>query len=172
MRQVVDSFRPYRGEELGRGMAYVGKSHFGSSGLIARHCWWDLWWAEWHQDIFFCKYFSFPPSLSFHLFPIMIPWSITDAITIIAIIAIIAVTSSKITVIITWIHEVSLGLLTDCQCPSECVKSCRINDVSEKSKCIDCLTEKTSGLTRNFVQWGFNKFNWGQRERGSGGSSP
>jgi len=38
MRQVVDSFRPYRGEEPGRGMAYVGKSPFGSSGLIARQC--------------------------------------------------------------------------------------------------------------------------------------
>ena len=33
----------------------------------------------------------------------------------------------------------------------------------------------TSGVTRNFVrrgEGGFNKFSWGQRERGSGGGSP
>jgi len=56
VRQEVHSFRQYRGERLGRVMAKVGKSpasHFGRSGLISRQCWWDLWWAEWHQDIFF-----------------------------------------------------------------------------------------------------------------------
>ena len=30
----------------------------------------------------------------------------------------------------------------------------------------------TSGVPRNFVRGGVNKFSWGQRERGSGGSSP
>ena len=29
-----------------------------------------------------------------------------------------------------------------------------------------------SGVPRNFFQGGFNKFSWGQRERGSGGGSP
>jgi hypothetical protein len=29
-----------------------------------------------------------------------------------------------------------------------------------------------SGVPRNFVRRGFNKFRWGQRERGSGGSGP
>jgi len=30
---------------------------------------------------------------------------------------------------------------------------------------------KTSGVPRNFLRGGFNKFSWGQRERGSGGGS-
>ena len=29
-----------------------------------------------------------------------------------------------------------------------------------------------SGVPRNFVRGGVNKFSWGQRERGSGGGSP
>jgi hypothetical protein len=29
-----------------------------------------------------------------------------------------------------------------------------------------------SGVPRNFIQGGFNKFSLGQRERGSGGSGP
>jgi len=36
-----------------------------------------------------------------------------------------------------------LVLLTYCQCPTEGVKSCRINDVSEKTNAFDCLTDKT-----------------------------
>jgi len=31
---------------------------------------------------------------------------------------------------------------------------------------------RTSGVPRNFFRGGFNKFSWGQRERGSGSGSP
>jgi hypothetical protein len=30
----------------------------------------------------------------------------------------------------------------------------------------------SSGVPRNFIRGGFNKFSWGQRQRGSGGSGP
>ena len=33
---------------------------------------WDLWWTKWHWQIFFSEYFSFPPSVSFHQYSMLI----------------------------------------------------------------------------------------------------
>jgi hypothetical protein len=27
---------------------------------------WDLWWKVWHLEMFFCQYFGFPLTVSFH----------------------------------------------------------------------------------------------------------
>jgi hypothetical protein len=40
---------------------------------------WDFWSTEWHRDRFFSQYFSFPLSVPFHHYSILINSSNTDA---------------------------------------------------------------------------------------------
>jgi hypothetical protein len=48
------------------GCHVTGLSHLGGRGSIPDQSMWDLWWTEYHWDMFYPAFFGFTVLLSFH----------------------------------------------------------------------------------------------------------